>query len=150
MCIRDRLYSIAVVLASFLVFAGAGSAYSARMNRPVKIAVAGIVGIAVIYLLALPPLFAWLIGIADFLRILLSVILIAPLAFFMGMPFPLGLRRVAEDAPGFVPWAWGINGFASVISAVLATLLAIHFGFTVVIVLALLLYVAAAKEFPGS
>ncbi len=63
----------------------------------------------------------------------------------MGMPFPLGLRQVAEDAPGFVPWAWGINGFASVISAVLATLLAIHFGFTAVIVLALLLYLAAAS-----
>jgi hypothetical protein len=147
------LYSIAVVLASFLVFAGAGSAYSARMirgaaarvARPVNVAVAGIVGVAIIYLLVLPPLFALLMGIADSLRILLSVCLIGPLAFFMGMPFPLGLRQVALDAPGFVPWAWGINGFASVISAVLATLLAIHFGFTVVIALALLLYLAAAS-----
>jgi hypothetical protein len=138
------LYSVAVVLASFLVFAGAGSAYSARVTRTVKIAVAGIVGIATLYLLALPSLFAWLIGAADSLRILVSVILIAPLAFLMGMPFPLGLRQVADTAPGFLPWAWGINGFASVISAVLATLLAIHFGFTVVIALALLLYVAAA------
>ena len=92
-----------------------------------------------------PLLFGWLIGTAEFLRILLSVMLIAPLAFFMGMPFPLGLRRLAEEAPDFVPWAWGINGFASVVSAVLATLLAIHFGFTAVIALALLLYVAAAS-----
>ncbi|MDJ0910264.1 MAG: hypothetical protein QNI99_13785 [Woeseiaceae bacterium] len=139
------LYSIVVVLASFLVFAGLGSAYTERQARPVRIAVAGIVGTAVVYLLVLPPLFASLVGVADVLRILLSVVLIAPLAFFMGMPFPLGLRRVAEDAPGFVPWAWGINGYASVISAVLATLLAIHFGFAVVIALALLLYVAAAS-----
>jgi hypothetical protein len=43
-----------------------------------------------------------------------------------------------------VPWAWGINGFASVVSAVLATLLAIHFGFTIVIVLAIIIYIAAA------
>ncbi len=139
------LYSIAVVLASFLVFAGLGSAYTARRIRPVRIAVAGIVGTAVVYLIVLPPLFAALVGVADIMRILLSVILIAPLAFFMGMPFPLGLRCVAQDAPGFVPWAWGINGFASVISAVLATLFAIHFGFTAVIALALLLYVAAAS-----
>jgi spermidine synthase len=139
------LYAIAVVLASFLVFAGAGSAYSARIARKSGIAVAGIVGIAIIYMLVLPLLFGWLIGMADSLRILLSVVLIAPLAFFMGMPFPLGLRRLAEEAPDFVPWAWGINGFASVVSAVLATLLAIHFGFTVVIALALLLYVAAAS-----
>ena len=112
--------------------------------RPVSIAVAGIAGIAAIYLFVLPPLFGRFIGVADGLRILLSIVLIAPLAFFMGMPFPLGLRRVAERTPDFVPWAWGINGFASVVSAVLATLLAVHFGFTVVIVLAILLYVAAA------
>ncbi len=138
------LYAVAVVLASFLVFAGVGSAYSARAARPVSIAVAGIVVIAIVYTQALPLLFTWIIGFTDGLRILLSVLLIAPLAFFMGMPFPLGLRRVAAEAPDFVPWAWGINGFASVISAVLATLLAIHFGFTVVIALALLLYMAAA------
>ncbi|MDJ0748614.1 MAG: hypothetical protein QNJ11_03970 [Woeseiaceae bacterium] len=139
------LYAVAVVLASFLVFAGVGSAYSARAARPVSIAVAGIVAIAIVYTQLLPLLFGWLIGFADGLRILLSVSLIAPLAFFMGMPFPLGLRRVAAEAPDFVPWAWGINGFASVISAVLATLLAIHFGFTAVIALALLLYMAAAS-----
>jgi hypothetical protein len=146
------LYAVAVVLASFLVFAGAGSAFSmrlaertaARSVRPVSIAVAGIAGIATIYLFLLPPLFGLFIGAADGLRILFSVVLIAPLAFFMGMPFPLGLRRVAERAPDFVPWAWGINGFASVVSAVLATLLAIHFGFTAVIILAIVLYVAAA------
>jgi hypothetical protein len=141
------LYAVAVVLASFLVFAGAGSACSLRMAeraaardvRPVSIAVAGIVAIAL-----LPPLFGRFIGVADSARILISVLLIAPLAFFMGMPFPLGLRRVAERAPDFVPWAWGINGFASVVSAVLATLLAIHFGFTVVIVIAMIIYIAAA------
>jgi hypothetical protein len=146
------LYAVAVVLASFLVFAGAGSAYSLRLTdraiarnvRPVSIAVAGIVGIAAIYLLILPWLFGRFIGAADGLRVLLSVVLIAPLAFFMGMPFPLGLRCVAEQAPDFVPWAWGINGFASVVSAVLATLLAIHFGFTIVIVLAMIIYIAAA------
>ncbi|NIN38555.1 MAG: hypothetical protein GTO67_07745 [Gammaproteobacteria bacterium] len=76
----------------------------------------------------------------------MSLALIAPLAFFMGMPFPLGLKRLSATAPGFVPWAWGINGFASVVSAVLATLLAIEFGFNVVIVLALLLYSLAAWD----
>ncbi|MEE8114632.1 MAG: hypothetical protein V3T23_09785, partial [Nitrososphaerales archaeon] len=70
--------------------------------------------------------------------------LIAPLAFCMGMPFPIGLKRLADSAPDFIPWAWGINGFASVISASMATLLAIEFGFTVVLLLALGLYAAAA------
>ncbi len=63
------------------------------------------------------------------------------------MPFPLGLRRVAGRAPALVPWAWGINGCASVLSAPLATLLAIHFGFTAVVGLALVLYLLAAAAF---
>lgn len=146
------LYSVAVVLASFLVFAGAGSACSAwlaepaltRGIRPVSVAVFGIAALAVLYLLALPRLFDALMGMADGLKILLTVILIAPLAFLMGMPFPLGLTRVARDAPDFVPWAWGINGFASVVAAVLASLLAIHLGFVAVIAIAVLLYGVAA------
>ena len=52
--------------------------------------------------------------------------LIAPLGFCMGMPFPLGLTRVARLDPAFVPWAWGLNGCVSVVSA--ATLLAIDLG----------------------
>ena len=83
-------------------------------------------------------------GLADGFKVAISVLLIAPLAFCMGMPFPIGLSRVAINMPDFIPWAWGINGFASVISATLATLLAIEFGFTAVILFALSFYVAAA------
>ena len=82
--------------------------------------------------------------LADSIKMALSIALIAPLAFCMGMPFPIGLNRVANSAPDFIPWAWGINGFASVISAALATLLAIEFGFTVVVLFALGLYATAA------
>jgi hypothetical protein len=66
----------------------------------------------------------------------------------MGMPFPLALSNVAARSPGLVPWAWGINGCASLISAVLATLLAIHFGFTLVVLGALGLYGLAALSRP--
>ena len=65
----------------------------------------------------------------------------------MGLPFPLGLARVSGSWPRLVPWAWGVNGCASVISAVLATVLAIHFGFTVVVLLAVALYLLAAAVF---
>ena len=140
------LYSVAVVLAGFLIFAGLGSAYSARVTWrwPVMIAVAIIAVIALVYVMFLPAVFRQFMGLSDSAKIALSIGLIAPLAFLMGMPFPLGLKRLADRAPDFIPWAWGINGFASVISAVLATLLAIQFGFTVVLLLALLLYSSAA------
>jgi len=68
----------------------------------------------------------------------------------MGMPFPLGLVALAEGAEDLVPWAWGINGFASVVAAILATLLAIHFGFRAVVLLAAALYLGAAFVFPAA
>jgi len=149
------LYSVAVVLSGFLVFAGLGSVLSERLAgklegndcSPVAIAVGGIALFAIVYVILLPLVFQRCIGFSDPVKIVISVVLIAPLASSMGMPFPLGLRYVAATAPNFIPWAWGINGFASVISAVLATLLAIEFGFVFVILVALVLYAIAALIF---
>ena len=146
------LYSVAVVLSGFLVFAGVGSACSerlaqlssARSRSPIALAVLCIAVLAAAYVFVLPLIIRQFIGFPDVARIAIAILLIMPLAFCMGLPFPLGLRRVGDAAPDFIPWAWGINGFASVISAVLATLLAIEFGFNAVIFFALLLYVAAA------
>lgn len=64
------------------------------------------------------------------------------------MPFPLGLARVAASDARLVPWVRAINGCASVPGAVLATLLAIHVGFTAVVVVALMLYGVAAAARP--
>ncbi len=150
------LYAVAVVLCSFLVFAGLGSRFSgslrsSALNSPRRRllgAVAAIGAFSLLYLVLLPPLFRQAMPLPDGLKILLSIALIAPLAFAMGMPFPLGLARTAEGAPSLVPWAWGVNGCASVVAAVLATLLAIHLGFGVVVVLAVLLYAVAAAALP--
>jgi len=80
-------------------------------------------------------------------KAVLTIVLIAPLAFMMGLPFPLGLSRVSAEAPGLVPWAWAIHGCASVVGAVLAGILAMHFGFTAVVCSALMLYALAAAVF---
>ena len=96
-----------------------------------------------VYLVILSPLFASTITWAVAAKIALSLALIAPLALPMGMPFPLGIVRVARDDGDLVPWAWGINGCASVVAAILAILLAVHVGFTVVALGAMALYAAA-------
>ena len=92
----------------------------------------------------LPWLFAPLLAASMTAKVCAVVASIAPLAYFMGMPFPLVLRRLSENAPGLVPWAWGINGCLSVLATGLAPLLAIHFGFTVVIAGGLACYFLAA------
>ena len=158
----DPVYAVAILLGGFLFFAGLGSGLSrraaARLRRgdgpfrvsPIGLCVLAIAATAVLYVLLLPPLLSWMIGWSEAAKVTASLVLVAPLAFLMGMPFPLGLSRVSDAAPDLVPWAWGVNGCASVISAVLAMMLAIHFGFTVVILLALGLYGAAALAFQRS
>lgn len=148
------LYAVAVALAGFLLFAGLGSRFAARVApgnavRTVRTAVAAIVVCGALYLLVLPALLPPLMGWPDAAKIPLALLFIAPLAFPMGMPFPLGLARTHAMAPALVPWAWGVNAFASVIAAILATLIAMHFGFSAVVIGALVLYGFAALLTPG-
>lgn len=143
------IYAIAVVLCGFLIFSGIGSHYAGRLlkqgrNRPLRPIILTLGVIVLGYLWLLPSLFTWLAALPDVAKVAITLILIAPLAFCMGMPFPLGLAHVAGYAPHLLPWAWGVNGCASLISAILATLLAIHLGFTWVILFAVLLYSVAA------
>jgi len=65
------------------------------------------------------------------------------LAFFMGMPFPSGLRMLSASAGALVPWAWGVNGYGSVVGAALAMLAAVGLGFRAVLLIAFALYVVA-------
>ncbi|MEH6825515.1 MAG: hypothetical protein V7629_16580, partial [Motiliproteus sp.] len=117
---------------------------------PLMLAVAAILLLATLYLGWMPSLFEQLLQFPDALRILLCLLLIGPLAFFMGMPFPIGLARVADRAPAFLPWAWGLNGFASVLGATLATLLAIELGFRVIVLIALGFYILAVILLPAA
>ena len=150
------LYAVAVVLFAFLLFAGIGSAASKRLHdgsapvlRHAEVAVVGAIALSAALCLGLLPwLFRHAVALPDPLRIFISAALIAPLAFFMGMLFPLGLARVEANDARLIPWAWAINGCASVTGAVLATLLAIHIGFTAVVGAALVLYAVAATARP--
>ncbi len=152
--LHHPLYAVAVVLSAFLIFAGIGSRWSCRHEnndqhrRGSLLAIGGIIVIGLLYIVVLDPVFSWLHPAGDTGRILIAIILIAPLAFFMGMPFPLALSSLSKQQSSLVPWAWGVNGFASVLSAVLATLLAIHAGFSMVILIALLFYMIAGLLFP--
>jgi len=144
--LHQPLYAVSVVLCAFLVFAGLGSLMSVRWREHVSLfrVTTGIGILCVLYVLLLPGLFNGLVQLPGAFKIPVSVLLIAPLAFLMGMPFPLGLSRVSSRLPAWVPWAWAINGCASVVSAILATLVAIHLGFVFVVLVAIVLYLLAA------
>jgi hypothetical protein len=100
----------------------------------------------------LPLLFDWTLGFSLAARLGITLIALSPLGFLMGIPFPGGILHLlggfdqpasldAETAPrSDVPWIWAVNGSASVISPILAALLAITFSFRVVFWLGALCY----------
>ncbi|HYQ61004.1 MAG TPA: hypothetical protein VEP29_08125, partial [Desulfatiglandales bacterium] len=69
------------------------------------------------------------------------------LSFFLGWPFPMGLRETSGRYPSLVPWAWGINGCASVIGAVLGKLISMSVGLRLTMLIAALLYLLSAAVF---
>ncbi|HSD74935.1 MAG TPA: hypothetical protein VLB75_09210 [Steroidobacteraceae bacterium] len=143
--------ALALVLGTFLIGAGAGSAWTSRVSRAearrsLVIAVCGIVLLGSLYSVVLDPLLAALPGWPLPARAGVAALTLAPLAFLMGIPFPLALRELEGS---LVPWAWGINGCASVVSPALAMLLAIDVGLTVVLWLAMAMYVTVLASFPS-
>ncbi len=138
------IYSVSLVISSILFFAGVGSYFSSKFlespKQRLRIIVGAIIMAAFIYSFFLPHIFQSLIHLSITVKYVLSFFIIAPLAFLMGMPFPIGLKQLSYELESLIPWAWGINGFLSVISAVLAPLLAIEFGFKIVIIFAGIAY----------
>ncbi len=137
--------AIAVVIGALLLFSGVGSMASHRLYRRLII-----VGLAL--LLALFPFLTNLVIpslliLPLFARIILVVATIAPVGFLMGIPFA-GAIRSLSDSNDLIPWAWAVNGSASVVSATLAVILALSFGFTTVLLVGGALYLLAALVTP--
>ena len=145
------VYATGAVLATLLVASGAGSLASARLAADARhlagtgLAVAGLV---MLYSLGLSLLLAASMGWPLALKAVAAAVLLAPPAFFMGMMFPLGLRRLAGREAPQVPWACAIDSCLSVAATAIATLIALDAGFQAVMWLAGLAYLVAALSGP--
>jgi hypothetical protein len=92
-------------------------------------------------------LMGWALGWPFGGRLALTVVMVGSLSFFLGWPFPMGLRETSGRYPSLVPWAWGINGCASVIGAVLGKLISMSVGLRMTMLIAALLYLLSAAVF---
>jgi hypothetical protein len=149
-------YSLTVTLMSLLVFTGIGALLSNRWQRdPTRVLPVLLVAIAALtafYELGLAPMTDALITLPLIARVAIAFVVLAPLGLCLGSFMPLGLRAVAglsEFPREYVAWGWAVNGFASVIGSVLSTILAMTFGFRIVLLLALLAYVTALVALRG-
>jgi hypothetical protein len=140
-------YSLTVSLFGILVFSGLGSLLCGRWSRhgmPALVVSFLVLAAALAFhVLAVPPIVKVAVGAPLPARILLAVALIAPLGLCLGVFMPTGLAAVGRLSPHareYVAWAWAVNGFFSVIASVLATTLAMAYGFRVLLLLSLAIY----------
>ncbi len=140
------VYALSVVLSGLLFFSGLGSLTAGRLGLrggwTQRIAILGLILVGVAYMVGLPPLFRRFLESGIEYRVLLSFALLAPLGFLMGMPFPLGIIRL-KGSGEVVAWAWGVNGYFSVLGSVLSIILGLALGFTWVLGIALAVYFLA-------
>ncbi|MBC2705790.1 hypothetical protein, partial [Desulfobacula sp.] len=136
-------YSLSVIIAGLLIFSGIGSLFSTRIfpeSKRIFFSSLCIIFVTGFYLIFMDPIFSFFISFSLGQKVVLTLMMIAPLGFFMGIPFPCALNFLKREDEFSLAWAWGINGFFSVISILLATILAIIFGFKVVMLIAILCY----------
>ncbi|HEY1678812.1 MAG TPA: hypothetical protein VGG04_13945 [Candidatus Sulfotelmatobacter sp.] len=156
-------YALTVVIFLLLLSSGAGSLFS-RLWIPKPemgwVPLALVVITIVADVVFLPSRLAALVGMDFGYRLVVSGVLLVPLGFVMGMPFPTGLRALAASpAPEFpaghdasdnaVEWAWAMNAAASVLGSVLAMVIAIQFGLTVTLACGAAAYLIALVTMPG-
>src|SRR6266536_5293572 len=138
-------YALTVVIFLLMISSGAGSLFSRTWLPRTDLCWIPMVLVIVILVadvLFLPGRLAAMVCMDFGFRLLVSGVLLIPLGFVMGMPFPTGLRALAllpaprlssevDHSNNSVEWAWAMNAAASVLGSVLAMVIAIQFGLTV-------------------
>jgi hypothetical protein len=133
-------YALTVVVFLLLLSSGGGSLASRRWLATTQRAwmpLLFIVAALLLYVFILPGVLNALVGLPFPVKLLVSGVILVPLGFAMGMPFPTGLRALASipapDAPtqNAVEWAWAMNAGSSVLGSVMAIMIAIQFGLNV-------------------
>ena len=147
----DRTSAFALVLTGMLVFSGLGSFLAERVSgRALGAASLLIVGWCAAMLAGGEAGLLAVLTLPLPLRAILVVAAVAPVSVALGLPFPLGLRRMAAAGGSMLPWAWALNGAFSVVATPLANLLAVQAGFSRLLLAAAVLYTVVFVVSPSS
>lgn len=140
-------YALTVIIFSMLLSGGLGSFASKRLVRADVRRLAGVlmlIAAAVLVLAAVvTPIAEGGVALPFPVKVLISVALISPVGFAMGMPFPTGLTLLERVMPVSVRWGWAINAASSVMGSTAAMFLAIYLGLKLTILIGGLFYLAA-------
>ncbi len=142
--LENPSYAASTIIASVLISSGIGSLLGLRI-RPLKnpCVLLILAGFIFVYSLLLPGTIAAMDHLPLFAKIIVSFVIVMPAGILMGIPFPLGISVLGATAPRLIPWAWAVNGCFSVLSPVLAIMLALSTGFHMVLVSGAMMYLLA-------
>jgi hypothetical protein len=129
-------YAFTAVVLTLLLFSGLGSLLARARWLPKRAALLALSALALVTALTSPVLINIVLGWPFVLRALALVVCLAPMALLMGLPFALGLawlEGLGARGRALTPWAWAINGCASVVASALAAILTLSYGFTIVL-----------------
>ena len=136
-------YSLAIILFTMILAAGAGSFVSDRIpadgSRARRIPVAIAVLTAVVIAL-LQPVANATVTYGLLARSLVVVLFVAPIAFLLGFCFPIGMRLVGRSSSQAAAWMWGINGATGVLGSIVAVATSMWIGTYASLIVAALLY----------
>ena len=139
--------TFAILLFTVLVASGIGSFTSTRLvkgnTRNVTFLIAGVISFGLFYVATIPDVIYLTISESFEVKALVSVGLLFPIGFLMGMPLPTAMRLIKSYSPRHVPWMWAINGAFSVLGAVLSVVIGIIYGSSYAMTLGALIYVIA-------
>lgn len=144
LCLENPSYAASTVIASILISSGIGSALAGQVqwlkSPRILLILSGFVFLCGFLLTGI---IGYMNQYPMMIRIILSVVLIMPAGILMGIPFPLGISLVGSSAPGFIPWAWAVNGCFSVIAPILAVMLALSIGYQFILFAGAAAYLSA-------
>lgn len=142
--LENPSYAVAVVLTAILVSSGLGSLVSAKYPvLKTSLALAAVSVIIFIYNVCFPAVLSYILQFSMEIKIVMFSIFLFPLGFFMGMPFPSGIRLLGHKEENLIPWAWAVNGCMSVLAPILTTMFAIAKGFDAALWAAAVIYLTA-------
>ena len=141
------VYSLAVILSSFLLAGGLGSYRSRRLagdRRALRRVCSVLVALLLFMTLLLPVIIEVALPLSLAGRLAVTVLVVAPMGYLMGQPFPLGIELLRRRTDRLIPWVWSLNGALSVLGSILTLVLAINFGYTTTMLVGPAAYLAAA------
>jgi len=139
----DPVISLTIVLTGLLVFSGFGGFMSQRIApQKLRYVLVALIAVLILMSFAFHSILHQILGFSKITRYILSLILLIPIGFLMGLPFPLGMQHLL-NLPSQRAYAWTANGCASVLASIASAQIALGFGIPAILICATSAYVLA-------